>query len=110
MCKIGEDCNFEWNAKGSIFGQGMRGDFKDEKLSAFFFDTFYTTIQGHGVNSGHLAKFWSEFIYTVSDGSHETGFVASGAEHIPNHEASSGLAIGAGYSDDTKVFGREMVL
>ena len=76
VSEVGEDGDFDRDTEGAEFGESVGGDFEDEEFGALVGDLPNALVQGKSINSGHMAEFGLEFIYTVGYGGHEAGFVA----------------------------------
>ena len=77
MGKIGKNGDLEGDAESAELGEGVRGDFEDEKFGATIGDFTDATVESKSIHSGHVTELGLEFIYAVGDGGHEAGFVAS---------------------------------
>ena len=75
--EIGKNGDLEGNTESTKLGEGVRGDFEDEKFGATIGDFTDATVESKSIYGGHVTELGLEFIYAVGDGGHEAGFVAS---------------------------------
>lgn len=124
MGDVGENGDFDGDAKSAELGEGVRSGFEDEKFGTRVCDGTDAFVKDFNTFSSHMFKLLvkragvetdvDDLVFVAidtapRDGGEEAGFVAGMVEHFPNHERSGSLAISTGDSDDAEMLGGEVI-